>query len=40
MRRIPRDISVKACIGAAIAAWLATKPMTAFHKAGEWLDLM
>src|ERR1700757_4060241 len=38
--RIPREISVKACIGAAIAAWLAARPITAFHAAGEWLDLM
>jgi hypothetical protein len=35
MSRIPRDISVMACKGAAIAAWLAIRPMTAFHAAGE-----
>src|SRR5579863_9553661 len=38
--RIPREISVTACNGAAIAAWLAARPITAFQAAGEWLDLM
>src|SRR6266536_3999798 len=32
---IPRQISVIACIGAAIAAWLAASAMTDFHMAGE-----
>src|SRR5580698_2482068 len=31
----PNEISVNACIGAAIAAWSATNPITAFHTAGE-----
>src|SRR6201993_2850667 len=38
--RIPREISVIACIGAAIAAWFAASPITAFQAAGEWLALM
>src|SRR5437773_3361972 len=38
--RIPREISVVACIGAAIAAWFAARPITAFQAAGEWLALM
>src|SRR5882724_8994872 len=40
INRIPSEISVAACMGAAIAAWLAIKPITHFHTAGEWLDLM
>src|SRR5207302_3652511 len=39
-RRMPREISVIACIGAASAAWLAARPITAFHTPGEWLFLM
>src|SRR5512133_315708 len=39
-RRTPRKISVTACEGAAIAAWLAASPITDFHTAGAWLDLM
>src|ERR1700692_3960816 len=35
--RMPREISVIACIGAAIAAWFAARPITAFQAAGEWL---
>src|SRR6202158_58019 len=38
--RIPRPIYVMACIGAAIAAWFAARPITAFQAAGEWLALM
>src|SRR5215470_10549519 len=38
--KIPREISVRACMGAAIAAWLAASPITAFQMAGEWLFLM
>src|SRR6202167_3510602 len=38
--RIPRAISVMACIGAAIAAWFAARPITAFQAAGQWLVLM
>src|SRR5580693_7981774 len=38
--RIPREISVTACMGAAIAAWLAANAITAFHTAGEWPALM
>ncbi len=30
----------KPCMGAAIAAWFAAKPITAFQIAGEWLFLM
>jgi hypothetical protein len=37
---MPRLISVKACVGAAIAAWLAARAITAFQIAGEWLFLM
>src|SRR5207302_3732655 len=33
--RTPSEISVRACMGAAIAAWLAARPITAFHTAGE-----
>jgi len=33
--RMPSDISVKPCMGAAIVAWLAASPITAFHAAGE-----
>src|SRR5580700_1653556 len=33
--RTPREISVIACMGAAIAAWLAASAMTDFHMAGE-----
>src|SRR5438477_13055833 len=40
MSRIPRAISVIACMGAAIAAWFAARPITAFHAAGAWLALM
>jgi hypothetical protein len=40
IRRIPREISVKPCMGAAIAAWLAASPITDFHAAGQWLALM
>ena len=40
MSRIPNEISVMACKGAAIAAWDAASPITVFHTAGEWLDLM
>jgi hypothetical protein len=32
----PKEISANACIGAAIAAWLAADAITAFHRAGEW----
>src|ERR1700688_4405771 len=32
--RIPREISLIAWIGAAIAAWLAASAMTDFHMAG------
>src|ERR1700723_501191 len=38
--RIPREISSVACMGAAIAAWLAAKAINAFHTAGEWPALM
>src|SRR2546429_3107972 len=38
--RIPRESSVMPCMGAAIAAWFAARPITAFHAAGEWLALM
>src|SRR5579864_5554531 len=38
--RIPSEISVSACMGAAIAAWLAASPITAFHAAGAWLALI
>ena len=37
---IPFDISVTACPGAIIAAWLAMNPKTAFQAAGEWLAFM
>src|ERR1700757_5014482 len=30
---IPREISVMPCMGAAIAAWFAARPITAFHAA-------
>src|ERR1700723_322561 len=40
MSRMPREISVMACIGAAIAACLAASAMTDLHMAGEWLFLM
>src|SRR5215469_18885551 len=33
--RIPSEISVTACMGAAIAAWLAATLITDFHAAGE-----
>src|SRR5215471_3515692 len=32
--RIPREISVTPCTGAAIEAWLAARAITAFHGAG------
>src|SRR5215469_18864701 len=32
--RIPRESSVTPWIGAAIEAWLAARPITAFHAAG------
>src|SRR5580704_7368960 len=35
MSRTPREISVTACMGAAIAAWLAASAITDFHMAGE-----
>src|SRR5262249_32828298 len=40
MSSMPREIWGRACMGAAMAAWLAARPMTAFQMAGEWLDLM
>ncbi len=33
----PSEISVIACMGAAIAAWLAADAITAFHTPGAWL---
>ena len=38
--RIPSEISITACSGAAMAAWLTMIPITHFHSAGEWLFLM
>src|SRR5215813_2717464 len=38
--RIPTVISVRPCIGAAIEAWFAARPITAFQIAGEWLFSM
>src|SRR5271167_257270 len=39
-RSTPSEISVSACIGAAIDAWLTTSSITDFHIAGQWLFLM
>src|SRR5258706_1781379 len=38
--RIPTEISITACPGATMAAWLDINPRTNFHAAGEWLFLM